>query len=275
MCSYVGDIPGLHLFHWIGNLFDAANLLGGVTVATILLGRAWAAWRGSERIQAELDAAREIQQRLVPAALPTIAGFTIEAAYIPAQEVGGDFYQIPPLPDGSTVIAVGDVSGKGLKAAMTGTLTIGALRTLAFDGLGPAAILHRLNNELVRAHHEGFVTCLCAVLEPDSTLRFANAGHLSPYRNGEEAQVDSGFPLGIVAGVEYGETIVTLAAGDRITFFSDGVLEARAEDGALLGFARMAELSVQPAAAIAKAAQAFGQDDDITVLTLARVGASI
>jgi len=268
MCSYVPDIPGLHLFHWIGSLFDAANLLGGVTVATILIGRAWAAWRGSERMQAELDAAREIQQRLVPAELPTIAGFTIEAAYIPAQEVGGDFYQILPRPDGSTVIAVGDVSGKGLKAAMTGTLTIGALRTLAFDGLGPAAILHRLNNELVRAHHEGFVTCLCAVLEPDSTLRLANAGHLPPILNAAEIEIPGALPLGLAPGVSYDEQHLVLNPGQILTFLSDGVLEATNATGELFGFDRTAAISTQSAEAIAKVAQAFGQEDDITVLTL-------
>jgi serine phosphatase RsbU (regulator of sigma subunit) len=101
-------------------------------------------------------------------------------------------------------------------------------------------------------------------------MTIANAGHLSPYRNGEEVVVDSGFPLGIVAGAEYGETVATLAAGDRMTFLSDGVLEARAANGELLGFARMAELSVGTAAAIARAAQTFGQDDDITVLTVSR-----
>ena len=272
MCGYLGDIPGLHLFHWIGNLFDPANLLGGVAVAIILLWRAWTAWRGSERMQAELDAAREIQQRLVPAALPAVPGFTIEAAYIPAQEVGGDFYQILPRPDGSTVIAVGDVSGKGLKAAMTGTLTIGALRTLAFDGLGPAAILHRLNNELVRAHHEGFVTCLCAVLEPDSTLLLANAGHLPPILNAAEIEIPGTLPLGLAPGVAYEEQHLLLRPGQKLTLLSDGVLEATNATGELFGFDRTVAISTQSADQIAAAAQAHGQEDDITVLSITFVG---
>jgi serine phosphatase RsbU (regulator of sigma subunit) len=111
---------------------------------------------------AELDAAREIQQRLVPKSIPAFTGCHIEAAYLPVHEVGGDFCQILPRPDGSVVIAVGDVSGKGLKAAMIGVLAIGALRTLAFEGLDPAAILMRLNAELVRASNGGFVTCFFA-----------------------------------------------------------------------------------------------------------------
>jgi serine phosphatase RsbU (regulator of sigma subunit) len=205
-----------------------------------------------------------------------VAGYALEAAYLPANEVGGDFYQVLVQADGSTLIVVGDVSGKGLKAAMTGALAIGALRTLAAEGLGPAELLRRLNGQIAAAQDGGFITCICARLETGLNrdgMTIANAGHLSPYRHGEEVEVDSGFPLGIVAGAAYGETVVTLAAGDRMTFLSDGVLEARAGDGELLGFARMAELSVGTADAIAEAARRFGQEDDITVLTLARVGA--
>jgi serine phosphatase RsbU (regulator of sigma subunit) len=151
---------------------------------------------------------------------------------------------------------------------MTGTLTIGALRTLAFDGLGPAAILHRLNNELVRAHHEGFVTCLCAVLEPDSTLRLANAGHLPPILNAAEIEIPGALPLGLAPGVSYDEQHLVLNPGQILTFLSDGVLEATNATGELFGFDRTAAISTQSAEAIAKVAQAFGQEDDITVLTL-------
>jgi serine phosphatase RsbU (regulator of sigma subunit) len=219
----------------------------------------------------EMDAAREVQRRLVPSVLPEIAGCLLEAAYLPANEVGGDFYQVLEQADGATLVIVGDVSGKGLKAAMTGALAIGALRTLAAEGLAPGELLQKLNAQIVDAKNEGFITCICARLgaglEKDQ-LTIANAGHLSPYRNGAELPVDSGFPLGIVAAAEYGETVATLAAGDRITFLSDGVLEARGASGELLGFTRMAELTRRSAAEIADAAQSFGQDDDITVLTL-------
>jgi serine phosphatase RsbU (regulator of sigma subunit) len=215
----------------------------------------------------EMDAAREVQRRLVPSVLPEIAGCLLEAVYLPANEVGGDFYQVLEQADRATLVIVGDVSGKGLKAAMTGALAIGAIRTLAAEGLGPAELLRRLNVQIVEAGNEGFITCICARLENDK-LAIANAGHLSPYRNGEEVVVDSGFPLGIVAGAEYGESVMTLVMGDRITLLSDGVLEARGASGELLGFTRMAELTRRSAAEIADAAQSFGQDDDITVLTL-------
>jgi phosphoserine phosphatase RsbU/P len=89
--------------------------------------------REQARAAAELGAAREIQRRLVPGTLPLLAGCRLEAAYLPASEVGGDFYQVLPQADGSSLLVIGDVSGKGLKAAMTGALAIGSLRTLASE----------------------------------------------------------------------------------------------------------------------------------------------
>lgn len=242
-----------------------------VSIAPVLLFRHRRISLEHERATAELDAAREIQQRLVPKSIPALSGCHIDAAYLPAQEVGGDFYQILPRPDGSVVIAVGDVSGKGLKAAMTGVLTIGALRTLAFDGLGPAAILMRLNAELVRAGNDGFVTCFCGVLDPCGALRFANAGHLAPFCNGREIEVTGTLPLGMVPDTAYEESTLALQPGDRLTLLSDGVVEAQSASGELFGFERTCQISTQTAQSIAEQAQRFGQTDDITVLTLNRL----
>ncbi len=242
-----------------------------VSIAPVLLFRHRRITLEHERATAELDAAREIQQRLVPKSIPALTGCHIEAAYLPAQEVGGDFYQILSRPDGSVVIAVGDVSGKGLKAAMTGVLAIGALRTLAFDGLGPAEILMRLNAELVRASNGGFVTCFCGVLDSCGNLCFANAGHLAPFCNGREIQVPGTLPLGIVAGTTYEESSLALYPGDHLTLLSDGVVEAQSAAGELFGFERTCQISSQTAQSIAEQAQRFGQTDDITVLTLNRL----
>jgi serine phosphatase RsbU (regulator of sigma subunit) len=227
-------------------------------------------------LSGEMQSAREIQRRLVPATPPAVAGFHIEAVYLPAQEVGGDFYQIFEQPGGRSMVVVGDVSGKGLKAAMTGALVIGALRALAREDLGPAALLDRLNREMVRSQDDGFITCLCARFSSDGDAAFANAGHLAPYRNGEEIPIASGLPLGVTAEAEYAETFVRLSPGDTLTLLSDGVVEARNKSGELFGFERAARLSAEPAATIAQAAQAHGQEDDITVLTLtlAPVGAA-
>lgn len=250
---------------------DLGNLLFLLAIAIVIFFRFTRVSREQARSAAELSAAREIQQRLVPASLPALAGYKLEAAYLPAQEVGGDFYQIIAQPDGFALIVVGDVSGKGLKAAMTGALAIGALRTLAAENLGPAALLSRLNGQIRDTQDSGFITCLCTRIGPEGGVTVANAGHLSPYRRGEEIPVDPGLPLGIAAGIEYSETQFQLEPGDALTLISDGVVEAMNSDGQLYGFERTRSISTQSAGSIASAAQAFGQEDDITVLTVARL----
>ena len=247
---------------------DLGTLLFLLAIAVVMFFRFTRVSREQARTAAELEAAREIQQRLVPAVLPPVAGWRVEAAYIPAQEVGGDFYQVLEMEGGWTLLAVGDVSGKGLKAAMTGALAIGALRTLAGEGLQPAELLERLNRQMAQAQDGGFVTCVAARISPEGELKMANAGHLAPYWNGKELACEAGLPLGIDGGAVYQETAVRVGAGDRVTFLSDGVVEARNASGELLGFERTSELSMSSAAEIAAAAQRFGQEDDITVLTL-------
>lgn len=250
---------------------DIGNFLFLLSIAVVIFFRFSRVSREQARTAAELDAGREIQQRLVPASLPALDGYKLEAAYCPAQEVGGDFYQVLEQPDGCALIVVGDVSGKGLKAAMTSVLAIGALRTLAAENMGPVALLSRLNRQICATQESGFVTCLCARIDANGAVTVANAGHLSPYRRGEEIPVESGLPLGIDVNVEYAATQFQLAPGDVLTLLSDGVVEAMNSNGQLYGFDRTREISTQSASSIAAAAQAFGQEDDITVLTVARL----
>ena len=127
--------------------------------------------REHARTTSELTAAREIQRRIVPDALPSLPNCAIEAAYLPAQEVGGDFFQVFPNTDGSILVVVGDVSGKRLKAAMTGALAIVALRTLAAEILDPSQLLSRLNREILREQGGGFITCLCVKVYPDGQFQ--------------------------------------------------------------------------------------------------------
>jgi hypothetical protein len=249
-------------------LSDLGDFLFLLAIGVVMFFRFTRVSREQARAAAELEAAREIQRQLVPASLPPVAGWRVEAAYFPAQEVGGDFYQVLEQADGSTLIALGDVSGKGLKAAMTGALAIGALRTLAAEDLRPAELLERLNRQMLEAQDGGFVTCVAARVSPDGELTVANAGHLSPYRNGLELACEPGLPLGIHGEAAYAEAIIQIDPGDRLTFLSDGVVEARGPGGELLGFERTRELSTRAAAEIAEAAQRFGQEDDITVMTL-------
>jgi hypothetical protein len=257
------------------NIQDIANFCYVLGITIVMAFRFTRVSRDQARSAAELDAAREVQQKLVPITMPATPGFQVEAAFRPAQEVGGDFYQVVEQPGGATLLVLGDVSGKGLKAAMTGVLAIGALRALAAEALGPAELLTRLNRELAGTDHDGFVTCLCVLAGQGGVLTVANAGHLAPYRNGEEIALDAGLPLSLTPLAAYAESTLTLAPGDQLTLLTDGVLEARNQAGELLGFDRTAQLSTQSAEAIAQAAQAFGQDDDITVLTLTFAGPEV
>ena len=281
------DITGLgtRWTHWtIGNVVVAPIItIGGVSFAAenftdtfllfaILLVAARFILEQNKRqtaLELEYRSAREVQQRLVPVTVPSIPGFDLRAAYLPSHEVGGDFYQIFPQTDGSSLIVVGDVSGKGLSAAMKGVLALGAVRALAESNPSPAHLLNDLNREMVKAADDGFITCLCAQIFPDGRAILSSAGHPAPYLNGEEIQIGGGIPLGILADTEYSETTVHLAPGQSLMLLSDGVLEATNSAGELFGFDRTAAISTEPAEEIAQAAQHFGQEDDITVLTLA------
>jgi serine phosphatase RsbU (regulator of sigma subunit) len=249
-------------------IVDLGSLLFLLSIAIVMLFRFSRVSREQARAAAELTAAREIQRRLVPEVLPSIPNCILQAAYFPAQEVGGDFYQVIAQSDGSFIFAVGDVSGKGLKAAMTGTLAIGALRSLAADISNPGQLLARLNREILRGQDGGFITCVVARFDPNGELTISNAGHLSPYKNGAELTIPGGLPLGLVADVLYAESRVHVSAGDTLTLLSDGVVEARNQHGELFGFERTQALSCASALEIADAAQQFGQEDDITVLQI-------
>jgi Stage II sporulation protein E (SpoIIE) len=221
-----------------------------------------------QRLTTSLQAARDIQQRLVPVDIPSLGGLHTEIAYRAAEEVGGDFCQILPRPDGSIFVAIGDVSGKGLQAAMVGAVAVGALRSIAADDLSAAAALERLNQVLLLNRDSGFVTCICLILTSTGEISIANAGHLSPYLNGVELDLPPGLPLGVASGIEYEQATFVLPAAARLTLLSDGVVEARAQTGELFGFERTAEVSQLPASEIASRAHLFGQEDDITIITL-------
>jgi len=249
---------------------DLSLLLSFFAIGAVLVLRFTKSAQQAQRLSSEMNAARKVQSLLIPRELPIVLGIGLDAAYFPAAEVGGDLYQVFQQPDGSLLVAIGDVSGKGLKAAMLGTLVVGALRSLAQENLPPAEILFRLNRQLADSTDGGFVTCCIARIDADGQVTVANAGHLPPYRNGEEVSLDSSLPLGISASTEFCGTTLQLACGDNLTFLSDGVVEARNTAGELFGFDRAREISNQLAEQIAIAAQAFGQEDDITVLTLQR-----
>ena len=217
-------------------------------------------------MRGELTAARQVQHLLVPDKMQVTPGVTVSSAFLPAHEVGGDFYLCRALPNGAQRVLLGDVSGKGVAAALTSALLLGAADRC--DDLRPAAVLKELNAALRNSGIEGFTTCLCADLSSAGVLLIANAGQLPPYRNGQEIEIPAGLPLGVEASADYAESSLQLAPGDKLTFLSDGVVEARNAVGELFGFDRTRQLSSRAAQQIADAAVQFGQQDDITVLTL-------
>jgi sigma-B regulation protein RsbU (phosphoserine phosphatase) len=245
-----------------------ADFVCDVAIFALLSHNAWKAWRARDELRVEFEAARDVQERLVAPAVD-LPGFRIQSVYLPSRQVGGDFFRVLPEPDGSVLVIVGDVSGKGLRAAMTVSAIIGALRTMPV--LAPARILAALNRGLVGQLQGGFVTCCVAHISADGAMTIANAGNPAPYRNGAEMAVEPGLPLGLVDESTYAEMHYRLAPNDRLTFVSDGVVEATNAQGDLYGFDRTQAASTEHANEIARRAQHFGQQDDITVLTLQRM----
>jgi hypothetical protein len=223
-------------------------------------------------LQQEFQNARAVQQVLIPEDIPTVPGFSIASIYKPAGEVGGDFFQILEAQSCGILAVIGDVSGKGMPAAMTVSLLVGTVRTLAHFTQSPGAILSAMNQRMLGRSQGGFTTCLVIRADADGALTVANAGHIAPYLAGRELPIENGLPLGLAAEAVYTESVFQLTPGAQLTLLTDGVVEARNGAGALFGFDATAIISSEPAETIARAAQEFGQDDDITVLTLTRLG---
>jgi len=222
-------------------------------------------------LENELAAAREVQKVILPENAEAVPGFKVESVYQPSRQVGGDFFQVLPTGDGGLLVVVGDVAGKGLPAAMLVSVLIGAIRGVAEYTKDPVELLARLNERLIGRTQGGFSTALTARIEADGSVTIANAGHLSPYLDGQEVELHGALPLGVVENATYQVTHFHLPRGSRLTFYSDGVVEAQNKDGELFGFERGRAISVQPAAAIVQAATQFGQEDDITVVTIERL----
>jgi hypothetical protein len=223
--------------------------------------------RARAAFAAELHAASTVQQLLLQSASRPTPGFQVESVYLPASEVGGDFFFVSSAPDGSLVAIVGDVSGKGLTAAMRVAMILGALRRETSHD--PGEILFGLNNALIAQGQLGFTTACCIRISLSGEYTVSNAGHIAPYLAGRELETASALPLGLVHDQIYDVTRGHLTSGERLVLLSDGVPEARSNSGELYGFERLASLSLLAAQDIADAAQYFGQEDDITVLTLA------
>ena len=277
---------GMRFTHWTLDpwLQSLSFSVGGMPITVhhaihtlLLLSLAYALMRYAVRegrkqieIENEVKSVREVQQVIIPQAIPEIPGYAIASAYHPAREVGGDFFQIIPFNDETTLVAIGDVSGKGLKAAMNVALIIGTIRTLAEFEKDPKDIVAGLNRRLVGRMQGGFATALLLRLDCSGHCTLANAGHLPPYLNGNELALNESLPLGITSEAEFVDQNLILQKGDFLILYTDGVPEARDKKGELYGFERTRALVSNnlSAESIAQAASEFGQEDDITVLTI-------
>jgi hypothetical protein len=248
-----------------------AGFVGIFVIVLIIFGRFLRVQRDQERASSELAAARSVQELMIPQEKIETPGYEVDSIYNPANEVGGDFFHLQSTPGGGLLAVIGDVAGKGLQAAMNVSMLMGALRSTRERS--PAKILELLNRVLVGS--DSFTTCQAAWFGPSGELVLANAGHLPPYLNSQEVALPGGLPLGVLATVSYSEVRLYLHPGDRILLLSDGVVEARLPSGELFGFDRVHNLSNQTAFYIADAAREFGQEDDITVLTIRRVAEEI
>ncbi|HSK91711.1 MAG TPA: PP2C family protein-serine/threonine phosphatase, partial [Euzebyales bacterium] len=201
------------------------------------------------RIEQELRVATLIQQQFLPRTLPQLDGWQLEAFYRPAREVGGDFYDFIELPDDQIGIVVGDVTDKGVPAALIMAKTHSILRGDAPRLVSPGEVLARANQLLAAEMPDKmFVTCLFAVLDPGTgVVRFANAGHPVPYVRGTDGEVRElrarGMPLGLLPDMVYEEAETVLAPGERVLLHSDGVAEAHDADRRMFGFDRLAGIA--------------------------------
>jgi len=243
-----------------------------------------------ELVEQELGVARSIQLASLPKEVPELEGWQISPYYRPAREVGGDFYDFHPLPEGRLGVVVGDATGKGVPAALVMSTTLGMLQLAAqaLDSSSPGEVLQRVNETLLaRIPLNMFVTCFYAILDLQSgRLVCANAGHDPPYvrRSGGEAEElrARGMPLGLMSKMSYEEGEISLRGGESVLFYSDGLVEAHDPEGEMFGFPRLRALLAEHAEEESPledflmeelysfTGEDWEQEDDITLLTLKR-----
>ncbi len=236
--------------------------------------------------------ARLIQQTLLPKEVPALKGWSLAAHYQPARAVGGDFYDFLMLEDGKLGLVIGDVTDKGVPAALVMATTRAILRAAAQRLNSPGEVLEQVNDML---HSDippkMFVTCLYGVLDPQTgVLRYANAGHDLPYKRHNGAVVElraTGMPLGLMLGMRYEEKEALLAPGDSVLFYSDGLVEAHNRQREMFSFPYLKELVASHSAngqelidlllgeLATFTGEGWEQEDDVTLVTLERLEESV
>ena len=248
------------------HISTVGGFAGILVIVLIIFFRYRRVQRDKEHATNELAAARGVQELLIPQEKLATPGFEVDSVYNPASEVGGDFFHVQTVGREGLLVVIGDVAGHGLKAAMNVSLIMGALRRM--QERNPSRILQGLNRVL--SGTDSFTTCQALWFGSNGEMVIANAGHLPPYLNSQEIALAGSLPLGVLGEISYEESRFFLHPGDRVLLLSDGVVEARHSNGELFGFDRVRLLSHESAAYLAEAAKSFGQQDDITVLTVRR-----
>jgi len=246
--------------------------------------------RERERIEQELRTAQDIQRSLLPKDVPLLPGWYISMFRRPPREVGGDFYDFLPFEDGRVGIVIGDVTDKGVPAALVMATTHTMLRAVAQETISPGEALAKVNDLLyAEIPPMMFVTCFYAILDPGSGwLRYANAGQDLPYRQHAENVSElraTGMPLGMMPGSYYEEFEVTVAPGENLLFYSDGLVEAHNAKREMFGFPRLMTLIGERSGGntlinflLSELATFTGddweQEDDITMVVVQRASSS-
>ncbi|MGH8872042.1 MAG: ATP-binding SpoIIE family protein phosphatase [Acidimicrobiia bacterium] len=243
-----------------------------------------------ERIQQELQVAALIQQTLLPKELPAIPGWQVDAFYRPARAVGGDFYDFISLDDGRLGVVIGDVTDKGVPAALVMATCRSMLRASAQRHTSPSAVLADVNDALVPEIPPAmFVTCLYAIIDTEAgEVIFANAGHNLPYVRSADGVIElraTGMPLGLMPGMSYDEKRYQMGSGEVMVLTSDGITEAHSPEGEMYGFSRlMARVARKPSdgdvvTALVGDLEGFTgegseQEDDITLVVVRRTSSA-
>lgn len=246
--------------------------------------------RERERIDQELRTAQEIQQTFLPKDVPELPGWQLIPYYQPAREVGGDFYDFLPFDDGRLGLIIGDVTDKGIPAALVMTATRTMLRTAAQQTTSPNEVLAQVNNLLYEEiPPKMFVTCFYAILDPASGhISYANAGHDLPYRRQQEGISElwaTGMPLGLMPGSCYDEHEIIVAPGENLLFYTDGLVEAHNPNHEMFSFPRLKTLLAAHHDGTSLidlllrelrsfTGEGWEQEDDVTLLTLQRAASS-
>ncbi len=217
---------------------DAANILDNARLVE--------RERERQRLEQEINIARDIQQALLPRDFREYPHLSVTGFNLPCLAVGGDYFDVFPLSDGRTAFLIADVSGKGLGAAILTTMLQGALSGMTL-GIDPASVFNHVNRFLCDHSEVGrYATMFFGTLDQDGHLEFINAGHPSPIliRRGvaEEAFTEGSYPVGLVPEAEYTAVCLKLEPGDTLVLFSDGVTEAMDPDEQMFGITRLKEL---------------------------------